>query len=172
MLGNISAFVAGLSLFVLVSQADNTKLRSQWSQGLVLMSFIGGIGANLLEYIIGFVRPIGQSWGASGVGYALIGVVLAKSLLSAPNGFQDLPYLVHRKKQKNPSQERRINEIQSNVMSLVIAAIIVVYIVISPAVFLNVAPNVDVFAHGVGFLIGLFGFWLFFYRDFTSKRNR
>lgn len=176
LIGNILVFFIGLFLFTLVSQSENIKLRNRWSWGLVMVSFLAGIGANILEYVIGLTRPIGQSWGASGVVYAVLGVITAKSLLSAPTGLHNLANMVSNRghKKHRPislEQKRKMGEIQSNITSIFFVIAIIGLIIISPAGFLSVAPHVDVLAHGIGFFMGFLGFWLLFVRDSISKRN-
>jgi membrane associated rhomboid family serine protease len=93
-------------------------------------------------------RPDTYSLGPSGVIYALWGVLFAFTF------FDGIP---NQPKSWNPRtwyQDKR--ERRSGMNNLALFAATAAIIIMEPAQFLSVGPNVNVFAHGISFLGGYF----------------
>ncbi len=173
---NLIGFGAWSGFFILFSQTKSKMTRIRWGRGFILLSLGAGVCAYLFEYPIYFFITRGPTSGASGMVYGALGVLLAKLLLNTPANIQNILYVIRNRSVKKgdltfPTLKRKRDEVQLNLFSLVTLVAILGYIFIDTAGFLNVAPHVDVVAHGVGLLVGLFGFQLLFRRDFIGKQN-
>jgi len=169
-LGNIDGFVLSILLFLTINLVNTKRIRRRVSTQFLLLIFIAGIGANLLEYPLALANPRDHSWGASGVVYGAMGVVFASALGALPVHLGIIAK--DRRRRASKSKKRRLFRFDRRyfrtfpsllAFSLVIS--ILLMLVFDSGGFLNVAPGVDVFAHGVGFLLGFLGFNIMQFMD-------
>ncbi|MEM4188386.1 MAG: rhomboid family intramembrane serine protease [Candidatus Hadarchaeum sp.] len=163
---NIVGFVFAVVLFVLINLNKSEKTRRRLSSQFLLLAFVAGIAANLLQYPFFLDKLSKSSYGASGIVYGAWGIVFSCALNDlAPNIrfiAGERRRLRGRKKKQSvfrldPSAVKFFSSVLA--VSLVISLLFLVIFDIGS--FLNVAPEVDVFAHGVGFLIGFVVFTCF-----------
>ncbi len=157
---NLVGFTFSSVLFVLANAINRPALRRRWAVAFFLLPFIAGIGANAIEYPLVLLRP-SNSWGASGVVYGSIGVLLGSSIRNLPI------YISAISKERRSSRKCKVRGLSKvfrkslrntlYILSPAIAATFLLYIVLDPSGFLSEGPNVDVLAHGFGFLIGFLG---------------
>jgi hypothetical protein len=143
-LNHLSSNLAGLfTMFALYSltepnsQTIDKPRRVKWFIGLI---FGSAILSNILFLIL---RPDSISSGLSGVVFAAQGVAFAQCLL---NTFTFPKY----KRPITADQKRSLTRWMVNV---VVFSVIIANIAISPNVFLGVAQGVNVFVHGISFLV-------------------
>jgi len=156
LVSNLEGFALSILLFIPVASVHSPSIRRRWSRAFLWLGFVSGIGANLIEYPTTLIGPGSSSWGASGIVYGSLGVVLAGALLSLPDHLKTMTKKRSKKKRKLKFNRKSWRELRAIfVLSFLIAFLIA--ILTDTAGFLNVEPGIDVFAHGVGFLIGMWG---------------
>lgn len=169
LVSNLEGFALSVLLFIPVVSVHSPDIRRRWSRAFLWLVFLSGIGANLIEYPTTLVGPGSSSWGASGIVYGSLGVVLAGALLSLPGHLKTMTKRRSKKKRKLRFNRKSWRELRAIfVLSLLMAFLIA--ILTNTGRFLNVGPGIDVFAHGVGFLIGLWGGMAMF--KSTDKRRQ
>jgi len=160
---NIEGFALASLFFLLTNLVNSRAARRQVSRRFLIVVFVAGIGANLLEYPLALANPGDSSWGASGIVYGALGVLLSSAVQSLPANMNRI-----KKERRQWTGKRRARRIfrfdkrslrmMPSLMSFSILVSIMILLVFDAGTFLSVAPNVDVFAHGVGFLLGFLGF--------------
>ena len=137
--------MAGLFIFVLMFTFSNSTYSSQNKKKVerftLFSIFLFAILSNVL-WVILTPRP---SVGASGLIYAVMGIVTGFSLF---NGLQILNF------SKLKTQEGATLVVM--LMSLFLSILIVAQVFQDTQLFLNVGEGVNVIAHGVSYLLGLF----------------
>ncbi|MGQ9788882.1 MAG: rhomboid family intramembrane serine protease [Candidatus Hadarchaeaceae archaeon] len=157
---NAVGFTFAAALFVLVNLNKSEKARRRVSNRFLLLVFVAGIAANLLKYPFFLVRTGKPSYGASGIVYGALGIVFSCALHDLHSNIK----FIARKRRRLAGRKKRRRGFRFDIgtinffsslfgISVVICTLFLVLFDISG--FLNVAPDVDVFAHGIGFLIGL-----------------
>ena len=142
----VSNLFALLFLFILFSitnldlKENSRRIRIRHFIALI---FVSGTVSNIFWI---FFMPDGHSTGLSGVVYAAQGIVLAISLSNT------LSLYVLR---KTVTHERRRTFLLW-LMNFVIFSTIMASLASNPGVFLSAAPKVNVFVHGVSFLIAFY----------------
>lgn len=172
---NIEGFLLAALLFLVINLNSRRAYRRRASRAFLYLVFIAGIGANLLEYPLALANPGDSSWGASGIVYAALGVVFSSAVQMLPANLN----FIARERRRRASKPRQLKIFRfdrrslhsfPSLLSLSLVASIIALLIFDPGSFLNVAPNVDVFAHGVGFLLGFIGFGVMRLRD--SRRAK
>ncbi len=162
---NIEGFITAALLFAVINLDGRRAARRRASRRFLYLVFIAGIGANLLEYPLALARPGDASWGASGIVYGALGVVFSAAVQLLPASLRTIA----RERRRRAGKPRRLRVFRfgrrslrtfPSLLVLSLVATIIVMLAFDAETFLNVAPNIDVFAHGVGFLLGFFGFML------------
>ncbi len=161
-LGNIEGFVLSVLLFLTINLIGTRKARRIASTRFLFLAFVAGIGANLLEYPLALINPGDHSWGASGVAYGALGVVFASALSTLPIHLNIIAKDRRRRAGKSKRRwifrfDKRYLRTFPSLLALSLSVSILLLLVFDSGGFLNAAPGVDVFAHGVGFLIGFLG---------------
>jgi len=142
----------GVSTFLLIeivlfnSETNPIKV----SLFFCLCPFVSGVAANIL--FLAFL-PKSTSYGASGVLYAMEGVLIFASLLSI---FRTVSYV----KVRTYFFERRYQ--LHFLYHIFIFLFYFLQIIFYPSLFLNIQQGVNVFTHSVSLLLGLFA-TLFYY---------
>ncbi|MEM3452105.1 MAG: rhomboid family intramembrane serine protease [Candidatus Hadarchaeum sp.] len=166
---NIVGFVFAAVLFVLINLNKSEKTRRRLSSRFLLLVFVAGFAANLLQYPFLLAKLGKSSYGASGIVYGSLGIVFSCALHDLPSNARFIAG--QRRRLRSRKKKQSVFRLDPNTLkffssvlavSLVISLLFLVIFDIGS--FLNVAPEVDVFAHGVGFLIGFVvftGFQLF-----------
>jgi membrane associated rhomboid family serine protease len=153
---NLEGFTLASGFFVLVCMVLRPRDRRRWSTVFLRLVFLSGIIGSAIEYPI-LLKTQDVSYGASGMVYGALGVLLAACLRSLPAQTEFLAKERRRRARRRggPSRlGRKSLRTLPSVMSLALLASLVLLIFTSPAAFLSVAPDVDVLAHGLGFLLG------------------
>jgi len=171
-MNNIEGFVLAVLFFVLINLNNPRKIRRRLSRRFLLLVFMAGIGANLLEYPLALENPGDASWGASGIVYGALGVVLSSAIQMLPTHINVI--MKERRRWIGRGRRQRILKFNRgslktlpSLLAFSLFISILLMIIFDMGSFLNVAPDVDVFAHGVGFLLGFIGFtaWQFIGRE-------
>lgn len=159
---NLLFFSIWCIFFVYANAFVDVETRRHSSKVFLWMIFISGFLADALLFSRWRLSGTStNSWGASGVVYASAGVLMASALRNFEYSWRDLF------KDKTGKLKRKFGIL---IWSIFIVTVLVLYVIQDPKTFLAVAPGVNVFAHGYGFLLGFFLYWPSFY--FTSLRNR
>lgn len=161
--GNVEGFMLSVLLFLTINLVYNRRARRRVSTHFLLLIFVAGIGANLLEYPLALSRPGDHSWGASGVVYGALGVAFASALSTLPVHLSIIAKDRRRRAGKSKrrlifSFDRHYLRTFPSLLALSLSISVTLMLILDAGSFLNVAPGVDVFAHGVGFLLGFLGF--------------
>jgi membrane associated rhomboid family serine protease len=156
--GNLESFTLVAVFFVVVCLELKIQDRRRWSRVFFWLLFLSGIIGSAIEYPL-LVSSGDFSWGASGMVYGALGVLLAACIRSFPVQMRALSkehrrWARRRKKWKLFRFDRKSLHTLPNLLSLAILMAFIVLILTDPAGFLSVAPGVDVTAHGLGFLLG------------------
>ena len=171
LVNNLQGFTVAVILFVPEVSVYMTDIRRRYSAVFLRMVFISGILVNLLEYPLLLTRPGFSSWGASGIVYGSLGVLLAACMRSLPAHLRTMP----RKKRGRKPGFRFDRGFWKGFRSLLAVSLLLAFLVMiftDTAGFLSVAPGVDVFAHGFGFLISLGGAMVLFrYKNLRMLRK-
>lgn len=171
---NLEGFTLAALLFIPVSLAYPARVRRRWSRIFFWLVFLAGIGANVIEYPLILVGPGFNSWGASGIVYGALGVLLAACLQSLPDHLKTLSKerrRVRRRKKWRPFRfNRRFLKTFPALVTLSLLFSFFWLIFTDPGVFLSAGPGIDVFAHGFGFLGGFGGAMVLFRFDFRRVR--
>jgi membrane associated rhomboid family serine protease len=127
---------------------------------VVASMYVSGIIPNLLSLVL---RPNVQFYGPSGVVYGFLGVVLGLSIFNLfPSKLEGLNF---------PKLRTYYLNLRNSTLA-VLSAVVFVYVfglfVTNPAAFLSVGPNVNVFAHSLGFILGFASTYIYWY--LTHKR--
>ncbi|MFH1821523.1 MAG: rhomboid family intramembrane serine protease [Methanobacteriota archaeon] len=160
---NVEGFILAALLFLSINLSSRRAVRRRVSRQFLLLVFVAGIGANLLEYPLALASPWDASWGASGIVYGALGIALSAAVQTIPTHVK----FIAKERRRWVGKPRRWGVLRfdrrslrtfPSYLSLSLVASILIMLVFDAGGFLNVAPNVDVFAHGVGFLLGFIGF--------------
>lgn len=160
---NLQGFIFVVVLFALVNMINPKRVRRRRSRAFLLIVFVAGIGANLIEYPLALANPGDSSWGSSGIVYGGFGVLLASAIQTMPAHLKAISK-ERRRRAKKPRlwkvfrYDRKSLRTMPSILTLALVASFLALIIFDPETFLNVAPGVDVFAHAFGFLLGLIGF--------------
>ena len=163
---NLEAFTLTALLFIPVSSAYTVRVRRRWSRIFFWLVFLAGIGANVIEYPLTLVGPDFNSWGASGIVYGALGVLLAACIRSLPAHINTLSKerrRARRRKKWRPFRfDRRFLKTFPALVTFSLLFSFFWLIFTDPGVFLSAGPGIDVFAHGFGFLGGFWGAMVLF----------
>lgn len=168
LVSNLQGFTLAVLLFVPVCSAYPARVRERWSGVFLWLVFAAGIGANAVEYPLLLWGPSFNSWGASGVVYGGLGVLLAGCIRSLPDHLKALPKKRRRRMFKFDRRFWRGFRAVF-VMSLVFTFLMMLFT--DPGGFLSAGPDVDVMAHGFGFLLGFLPAMVLF-RSSRVKTNK
>lgn len=154
LLNNMEGFTFASVLFLMVNLGSSPEDRRRSSALFLWLVFIAGFVADGIEFTVW--RLVGaqnvSSFGASGMVYAAIGVMLASALCNLPKnmaGIRDI--LTARKK-----SDRDIRRVLAPSFAIVAFAVLFFQLVSSPDNFFSAGPGIDVFAHTLGFSIGFY----------------
>lgn len=162
LVSNLEGFVLAIGLFVVVSRVNPVRVRKRWSRAFLWLVFVAGFAANATEYPLLLWDQNYNSWGASGIVYGALGVLLAASLSSFPSHVR----AIARERRRWARKRRKWGLFKFDRISLtILPALTCIAVIISlllpiftdPEGFLGARPGVDVWAHGVGFLFGFLG---------------
>lgn len=164
---NLQGFVFAAGFFVVVAAVNPVPLRRRWSRVFLWLVFIAGFAANALEYPLLLAGPNYNSWGASGIVYGALGVLLAAALRSLPAHFRAIArehrrWRGRRRKWGLFKFDRKSVRTLPNLMTIAVLTTFLLMIFTDPGGFLSVGPGVDVLAHGLGFLFGFLGAMILF----------
>jgi membrane associated rhomboid family serine protease len=170
---NLEGFTFAAGFFVIVCLVLKVKDRRRWSRLFLWLVFLSGIVGSVIEYPVLIVSG-DSSWGASGIVYGALGVLLAACIRSLPAHIQ-LFAKEHRrqarKRRKWRMFSRRSLRTFPSLMSLALLLSFLVLIFTDPADFLSAAPGIDVLAHGLGFLLGFLPAMVLFRPTFRPTRR-
>ena len=142
----------GVSTFLLIEivlfNSETNPIKVSWF--FCLCPFVSGVAANIL--FLAFL-PKSTSYGASGVLYAMEGVLIFASLLSI---FRTMSYV----KVRTYFFRRRYQ--LHFLYHIFIFLFYFLQIIFYPSLFLNVQQGVNVFTHSVSLLLGLFATLLYY----------
>ncbi len=167
-LSNVIGYAIAVFFFVVSNQVLARRGRRGASRRFLWVIFIAGIGANLIEYPLALANPSDRSWGASGVVYGALGVAFASAVRLLPAHLSTI-VKYRRRRAKRPrgwkafKLDRRSMRAFPSLFALSMVVSILLLLVFDAGAFLNVAPGIDYFAHGVGFLLGFAGFLISYY---------
>lgn len=175
--GNLLFFTVWSALFVTVNLLSGAEARRLWSRFFLGAVFLAGITANAIEFgAWGLAGVPDNSWGASGVVYAAMGVLLACALYNLPSNLTALRGAVAKRRRKPRKIRRRLKLVlkfeKTFIVSMVSIGVVVVFLsqlVLDPGTFFSAGPGVDVLAHELGFLLGFLPAMLLFYTHFFRK---
>lgn len=175
--GNLEGFVLAAGLFVGVTAIHRPPIRRRMSRAFLWLVFISGFAANALEYPLHLAYGPGfHSWGASGVVYGALGVLLAVSLRSLPAHFRAIArehrrWAGRRRCRALFKFDRRSLRTFPDLLCLAVVTTFLLMIFTDTGGFLSAGPGVDVIAHGLGFLFGFLGSMVLFQaRPFGKHR--
>jgi len=157
-ISNVEGFLLAAVFFILINVNNSPRVKRRLSRKFLLLSFLAGIGANLLEYPFALANPEISSFGASGIVYGALGIVFANALQQLPVHFRVIRKWFGTKKGGISRLNKWLQEVFPSLLAFSYALSILLMLFFDISGFLNVAPEVDIFAHGVGFLIGFLGF--------------
>lgn len=146
-------------LFVMTNFAVTKDVRRRRSKFFLYSVFVSAIIVNILWLFLS-ERPAA---GSSGAGFASVGVLLGFAFANAlPTGktVTDLH-----------QQYLHLRTGLITFLNLFVFVSIFLSIVYSPESFLGVGKDVNVFAHGIGFLLAFFGSFFYGYRN-TFRKNK
>lgn len=158
LVGNLEGLMTTAGFFVIVCSVLKVRDRNRWSRVFFWLVFLSGIIGSAIEYPM-LVISGERSWGASGMVYGALGVLLAACIRSLPAQMSALAK-EHRSRRRRRRKwklfgfDRRSLRTLPSLLSLALLLAFLVLILTDPAGFLSVAPGVDVTAHGLGFLLG------------------
>jgi len=163
---NLEGFTLAAGLFVVVCTLWRVRVRRRWSRVFLWLVFLSGIVGSAIEYPL-LIESQDVSWGASGIVYGALGVLLAACLRSLPAQIKALAKEHRRWERKRRKLglfrfDRKSLRTFPSLMSLTILISFLLLIFIDPADFLSAGPGVDVIAHGLGFLLGFLPAMVFF----------
>lgn len=157
LVNNLEGFTFAVLLFLPVVSVYQVRIRRRWSRVFLWLVFLSGICANAIEYPLLIIGPDFNSWGASGVVYGALGVLLAASLLSLPAHIHALAKgrRARRRIKWRPFRYDRYSRASFSALMCFSIILSFLYLIITDAAgFLSAGPGVDVLAHGLGFLLG------------------
>jgi membrane associated rhomboid family serine protease len=140
----------GLTVLIAIFVFANCSLLGQKKvkveNFLIVTALIAAVSANVLWISV----KSSPSVGASGLLYAVNGIVLGFALY---NGLQFLDL--------KRFKTQRVLVMTMVFVNTILAAALLAQVLLNPELFLNVGAGVNVIAHGVSFLIGMFAafFW-------------
>ncbi|MBC7218818.1 MAG: rhomboid family intramembrane serine protease [Hadesarchaea archaeon] len=157
---NVVGFIFAAALFVLINLNKSEKARRRLSNRFLLLAFVAGITANLLQYPFFLLRTGKSSYGASGIVYGALGIVFSCALHDLPSNIRFIARERRRlaartKKRRSPRFTIGGVKFFSSLFAISVVVSLLLLVLFDISAFLNIAPEVDVFAHGVGFLAGL-----------------
>ena len=121
--------------------------------------YVSGILPNVLYLAL---RPNVQFYGPSGVVYAFLGVVLGLSIFNLfPSEMSGL------NRHAVKAYYQNLRNLALAMLSALVFVFVFGFLLLDPAVFFSTAPNANVFAHGLGFLVGFASAYA--YRQLTHK---
>lgn len=167
---NLKNLLLFSTFFIVLSQLNSSSLRKRRGWRFVWVSFVSGIGANIVCYVFDVQLP---AIGSSGVVSGTMGIVLGKLVFDLPISIKKtIRRSIYRKKLH--SLRLRIKKLDDfrSFVSLVVLILIGGSLIMSPTIFFNVDENVGWVSHIIGFSLGLSGFWLLSARDFLSSRYK
>lgn len=147
---NIPSYFAILVVYAQFSDQLNPSERRRRAKFSAIAIFVAAFVANAL-----WVRllPSTYSWGPSGVVYALWGMMLAFTLFDgmprSPMGLDPRTWYKDKKERK------------AAFGSLAMFAATAVMLVTEPSVFLSAGPGINVFVHGMSFMGGYLGAYVY-----------
>jgi len=164
LIGNLEFFLIWSLLFLLINWHFNKETRQMYAKVFLWLIFLSAFVTNTAEFIVRWlpsgVTNVG-SWGASGIVYAAAGMCMASALTVLAISLTGLTQLGDLK--------LKIGRLSFGVL---VATLLTLYVVQDPRTFLNVAPNVNVYAHGYSFLIAFFtGLVLFLIWSYRKMRR-
>jgi membrane associated rhomboid family serine protease len=145
-----SSNMFGLTILIAIFVFANCSLLGQKKVKVenffIATALIAAVSANVLWISVKNIPSVG----ASGLLYAVNGIVLGFALF---NGLQFLDF----KKFKS----QRLLVMTMVFVNTILAVALLAQVLLNPELFLNVGAGVNVIAHGVSFLIGMFAafFW-------------
>jgi membrane associated rhomboid family serine protease len=171
---NLEGFTFAAGFFVIVCLVLKVEDRRRWSRIFLWLVFLSGIVGSAIEYPV-LIKSQDFSWGASGIVYGGLGVLLAACIRSLPAHMQ-LFAKEHRRARKRRKRrvfkfDRKSLRTFPSLMSFALLLSFLVLIFTDPANFLSVAPGVDVLAHGLGFLLGFLPAMVLFRPTFRHTRR-
>ena len=174
LVNNLEMFTIAAGLFVVVSVINPVGTRRRWSRAFLWLAFLSGIGANLFEYPLALVNPGDVSWGASGIVYGGLGVLLAASLRSLPTHLRAIAeehrrWAGKRRVWRLFKFDRKSLRTLPDLLCIAVLISFLVPIFTNTGMFLSVRPGVDVLAHGLGFLFGFLPAMLLFTPRFQAR---
>lgn len=152
---NVGVFVELAAVFMVsnfVFSPQETRRRCSFA---VASMYVSGIVPNALFLAL---RPGVQFFGPSGVIYGFLGVTLALSIFNIfPPGLRRGGGITLTAYYQN------MRNFGLAVLNLFVFVSLFGFLVVNTSLFLGAGPNVDVFAHGLGFLLGLASGYLYWY---------
>jgi len=140
---NVPAYFAILTAYISFSdriEPKERRARARFASGAM---FLAAITANVIWVL---AKPATYSWGPSGVVYALWGILFAFVFF---DGMPKQPKSLDPRSWYKDKKERNFA-----VSNLTMFAVTAAFMVLEPAQFLSAGPNINSFAHGIGFLGG------------------
>lgn len=161
LVSNLREFMLAAGFFVVVNLHNRVRARRYSSRIFLWLIFLSGFAANGIEFLAWHWAGVSgvHSWGASGVVYAGIGVLLASALCNFPVHLRNF-VKAHRRRpwrgKRKPKKKLGWGLLRgtAGLLSMALALALLVLLFWNPGAFLSVGPGVDVLAHGLGFLLG------------------
>lgn len=163
LVNNLRGFTIWGALFVALNLLGSVRARMRWSRVFLWTVFLSGIAVNTLQFLAFMVTGESvNSWGASGVVYSSMGVLLASALCNLLPSLAVFSAAADRWRKTMRYREKVRAGFNLLKVSLILG--ICVGVVISffslliqdPRTFFGAGPEIDVFAHQMGFLFGFF----------------
>jgi membrane associated rhomboid family serine protease len=137
--------MGGLFIFVLMFTFSNSTFSAQDKKKLETFYLFSIFAFAIISNILWVILNPNPSVGASGLVYAAMGIVTGFSLI---NGLQIINF------PKFKTQEAVTAVVI--VMNIILSILLIAQVFQDPQLFLNIGEGVNVIAHGVSFLLGLF----------------
>jgi len=152
LLNNLRVFLVVAILLWGVLYVYPPQTRRKWCTAFMLIVAASGVGANVVKYLLLTIGRGLRSWGASGIVYGGMGVLLAVAVSSLDRQIARIKRkrLIARKKHALGD----ITEKCLSLTSILVVAVMLSGIFFDAGGFFGTSAGVDVFSHEMGFLIG------------------
>jgi membrane associated rhomboid family serine protease len=159
LIGNMVNLFICLSMLAVSNFLASQNEREQRSAYFLFSMFFAAILSNFLFMIL---FPHYSSTGASGVVYAVVGILFVFSFV---NCFEI------GERMKKTEKENVLSAITFLCINVFIFSVMFIQIILDPAAFLSVAPGVNKFTHCTSFFAGLFLALLWFLKKYLAKKS-
>lgn len=157
--GELSGWIVPLMFLILINQFLIKKERVFRANLFTTVSFIGGVLATFIWELL----PLDTfSYGASGVGYAALGVIFGFALFNISN--------IH-SLSKRKLDTSNLRQSLGLAFSIAVPVIFAAYIILFPKSFFVIEPHVNSLLHEIGFLVGIFATIFLLYLEKSKQRK-